>query len=327
MAVQTKPCNLERPPNFNIYLLGRRITCMTVPAIIEAIHVACVEGMKLTVANYNVHSFNLSMQMPWFYNFLQGAEITHCDSVGILKAIQYLGLKLPLQYRASYSLLMPQLLEHCDRYGFSVFLLGAKPECSKAAIAQLRQRYPNIRVDGHHGYFDMKDPQQNTRVVQQINRAKPNVLVVGMGMPIQENWIRQNRHQLDTNVIMPGGAIIDRLSGKVPDCPELLSNLGLEWLYRLCREPKRLAARYLLGNTAFVFHIALAKAFSHSIKVEWMHPITRARKPAHSDSSEGDPKDAKRLESYLLETGMIDQTEVKSVLSEPDKAGMRLREV
>lgn len=272
----------DQLPSFNVYLLGRRITCMTVPTIIDTIHAACNQGRKLTVANYNVHSFNLSMQVPWFYNFLQNAEIAHCDSVGILKAIQYMGLKLPLQYRASYSLLMPKLLAHCDRHQFSIFLLGAKPDILKAALDQLREQYPNIRVDGHHGYFDMNNSQQNDNVIAQINRAKPNILVVGMGMPVQEDWIRRNRDRLAVNVIMPGGAVIDRLAGVVPDCPRILSNLGLEWFYRLLREPKRLAARYLLGNPAFLLHVALAKAFSFSLQVQKTSPLSYLNKNSRS---------------------------------------------
>lgn len=257
-------------PSLNVHLLGRRITLMTVSAIVDAIHTACVKGTKLTVANFNVHSFNLSMQIPWFYNFLQSSEIAHCDSIGILKAIHWMGLKLPLDYRASYSLLMPQLLAHCNQQGFSVFLLGAKPERLNAAIAHIQDKYPNIEVKGHHGYFDLESPQQNDEVVKQINQAKSKILVVGMGMPIQENWIRLNRDRLNVNVIMPGGAIIDRLAGTIPDCPTFLSNMGLEWLYRLSREPKRLGTRYLIGNPAFLLHIVLAKTYSHSLQVQPM---------------------------------------------------------
>lgn len=274
----------DKLPSFNVYLLGRRITCMTVPTIIDTIHAACVQGWKMTVANYNVHSFNLSMQVPWFYNFLQNAEIAHCDSVGILKAIQYMGLKLPLQYRASYSLLMPKLLTHCNEHQFSIFLLGAKPNVLDTAVARLQEQYANIRVDGHHGYFDIDDPWQNDKIVAQINQAKPNILVVGMGMPVQEDWIRRNLDRLDINVIMPGGAVIDRMAGVVPDCPSILSNLGLEWLYRLFREPKRLAARYLLGNPAFVLHIALAKAYSLSLKVQKINPLSYLSKTAKSNT-------------------------------------------
>jgi N-acetylglucosaminyldiphosphoundecaprenol N-acetyl-beta-D-mannosaminyltransferase len=274
-------------PMLSLTLLGRRITFMTVTDIVNNIHTACVEKKKIAIANYNVHGFNLSMQIPWFYNFLQSSEIAHCDSIGILKATEWMGLKLPLDYRASYTLLMPKLLEHCDRHGFSVFLLGAKPEYSDAAIERLQAQYPNIVVTGHHGYFDMQDPDDNDEVVKQINEAKPNILIVGMGMPIQEKWIHVNRDRLDTNVMMLGGAAIDRLAGAVPDCPALLSNIGLEWLYRLCREPKRLANRYLIGNLAFLLHIALAKSYAPALEVQLIDSIDNLENHLIKESFQG----------------------------------------
>jgi len=255
-------------PILYVNLLGRRITFMTVSDIIDTINTACVKKKKIVIANYNVHSFNLSMQIPWFYSFLQNSEVAHCDSVGILKATKWMGLELPLQYRASYTLLMPKLLEHCSQQELSIFLLGAKSEHSDAAIERLQAQHPTLVVKGHHGYFDMQDTDRNNEVIQQINQAKTKILIVGMGMPIQENWIRINRERIDANIIMAGGAVIDRLAGAVPDCPAFLSNIGLEWLYRLCREPKRLATRYLIGNLAFILHIILAKSYSSSLEVE-----------------------------------------------------------
>lgn len=305
MIGQTKLDHLDSSPSLSVYLLGRRITLMTVSAIVDAIHTACAEGIKLTIANYNVHSFNLSMQLPWFHNFLQSAEIAHCDSVGILKAIDFMGLKLPLEYRASYSLLMPRLLAHCHQQNFSVFLLGAKPECLNAAIAQVQRQYPNLEISGHHGYFDIHDPYENNQVVRQINQAKPKILVVGMGMPIQEDWIRLNRDQLDVNVIMMGGAVIDRLAGVVPACPAFLSDLGLEWLYRLWREPKRLATRYLLGNPAFMFHIALAKAYSFSLRVQPMEPVNRSKRLSSNQELESVSSELKRPENQLVDADSV----------------------
>lgn len=296
-VVPTESYKPLRLPSLTVNLLGRRITLMTVSAIVDAIHTACIEGTKLTVANFNVHSFNLSMQIPWFYNFLQSSEIAHCDSAGILKAIHWMGLKLPLQYRASYSLLMPELLAHCDRHGFSVFLLGAKPECLNTAIARLQNQYPNIDIKGHHGYFDLENTQQNSEVVEQINQAKSKILVVGMGMPIQENWIRLNRDRLNVNVIMPGGAIIDRFAGNVPDCPVFLSNMGLEWLYRLFREPRRLGMRYLIGNPAFLLHIVLAKSYSPALQVQPMELSSNCKMQSSEKSSEGEKFGLNHLET------------------------------
>lgn len=258
----------EKVTALSVYLLGRRIDCMNIPSIVEAVRKACIEGKQIVLANYNIHGFNLSLQFPWFHQFLQSADITNCDGMGILKAIAFMGLDLPLDYRVSYTLLMPKILESCDSNEFSVFLLGGKSENLQAAIDNLKQKYPNVRFAGHHGYFDKEDPHCNQAAVEQINQFKPNILIVGMGMPIQEYWVQQHRHKLQVNTIMLGGAIIDRMAGIVPDCPNFISNSGFEWLYRLMREPKRLAARYLLGNSAFALQIALAIFNNSLLRVE-----------------------------------------------------------
>ncbi len=324
---------VEELPSLNVYLLERRISCMTVSAIVDAIYTASVEGKKITVANYNVHSFNLSMQLPWYYHFLQSAEITHCDSIGILKAIRWMGLNLPRNYRASYTLLMPKVLEKCNEHGFSVFLLGSKPENLEAALTRLSQQYPNINFFGHHGYFDKEDPKQNQAVIQQINQTKPHVLVVGMGMPIQEDWIQKHRNSLHINAIMLGGAIIDRLAGIVPDCPSFIADKGLEWLYRFCREPKRLAARYLLGNPAFVLHIALAKFYASPLRVQAIQPNELTSNLSSTSSTQTQDLPAtiysriKQIADYFIEANLLTKAQVETVLSEQKLTGMLLGEV
>ena len=258
----------EKVTALSVYLLGRRIDCMNIPSIVEAIRKACIEGKQITVAHYNIHGFNLSMQFPWYYQFLQSAEITNCDGMGILKAISFMGLDLPVDYRVSYSLLMPKILENCNQNEFSVFLLGGKPQILQDAINNLQLQYPKASFAGHHGYFDKEDPEANEALVEQINQFQPNILIVGMGMPIQEYWVQKYRHKLKANTIMVGGAIIDRMAGMVSDCPRFISDSGFEWLYRLVREPKRLAARYLLGNSAFALQIMLATFNKSLLRVE-----------------------------------------------------------
>lgn len=261
----------DKLPDIEIYLVNRRITLMTIPSIIQKIHKSCIKKSKIIVASYNVHSFNFSMQIPWFYNFQQAADIARCDGSGIIKALEYLGLNLPQEYRAPGTYLMPQLIEYSAQHNLSLFLLGSKPEYLQQAIVKIRSQYPGLAITGHHGYFNKEDSEQNKEIVQKINLAKPNILLVGMGMPIQENWIRLHNHQLEVNAILPCGAVIDRLAGFVSNCPVLLSNFGLEWLYRLLREPNRLASRYLLGNPAFAFQVALAQNFHRdSLKVKYI---------------------------------------------------------
>jgi N-acetylglucosaminyldiphosphoundecaprenol N-acetyl-beta-D-mannosaminyltransferase len=276
-------------PNVTTYLLGRRITCMTVPAIVSAIDQACQNQRQLTIANYNVHCFNLSVHLRWFNDFLQNADIAHCDGRGILEALRFIGYNnLSREYRASYTELMPSLLEHCNTNGYGVFLLGGKPKTLEMAIANIRAPYPNIHVDGHHGYFSFKNFRENQEVVAQINRSQSNVLIVGMGLPLQERWIQLYQQHLNVNAILPGGAVIDRLAGIVPDCPRLLSNSGLEWLFRLVREPRRLFVRYLLGIPAFGLQVALAKYLNLHSESEQLKEIA----PAHGNYGYSNPGSA-----------------------------------
>ncbi len=254
-------------PKINVSLLGRQISFMTISAILEEIKAACHSQRKLVIASCNVHSFNLSLHLPWFYDFMRNADIVRCDGLGIIKAIGCFGLNLPLEYRASGTELVPKLIEYGNDLGLSFFLLGSKPEHLQSALQNLGQTFPALSVVGHHGYFDKEDPEQNAEVVRQINQAQPNILIVGMGMPIQERWICQNMEALDVNVIIPCGAVIDRLAEVVSDCPVWISNMGLEWLYRLLREPKRLSKRYLAGNLAFALQLILATAYSRPLKV------------------------------------------------------------
>ncbi len=247
-------------PAYNAYLLGRKITCITTSGLLSSIHDACKKRQKITVANYNIHTFNMSVQFPWFLNFLQTAEIAHCDGLGVVYALRFMGYAVPQEYRVSYSILMPELLDYCDNSRRSIYLLGTKSEYLDAAISNLRKQYPNAEINGHHGYFEVDNEESSMKVVDDINRCKPNILIVGMGMPIQEYWVQRYRDRLDVNAILVGGAVIDRMAGVVPECPEFLSNNGLEWLFRLAREPRRLMTRYLIGNPAFLLQIVFAKS-------------------------------------------------------------------
>jgi N-acetylglucosaminyldiphosphoundecaprenol N-acetyl-beta-D-mannosaminyltransferase len=266
----------ENFPNLEVHLLNRRITCMTIPGVLEAILRSCKENRKIIMSYYNVNSFNQSMLLPWFYEFQQHTNIALCDSMGILGTIRSMGLKLPKDYRVSHTLLMPKLLEMADRHSLSVFLLGSQQENLQAALQRQKEYYPNIHFMGHHGYFSPEDKDQNAAVIDHINDAKPKILIVGMGSPIQEKWLHLNQKELNANTIIAGGAVIDRLAGIVPDCPTLLSDMSLEWLYRFYREPSRMANRYLLGNPAFLLLIMLAKSSMHSADLLKFQPLSIA---------------------------------------------------
>ena len=115
-------------------------------------------------------------------------------------------------------------------------------------------------IGTHHGYFN-KTPghPQNEAVIKSINAAKPDILLIGFGMPIQEKWIMENYDRLDVKVFMPVGAAFDYVSGNVRRAPRWMTDHGLEWLGRLIIEPRRLWKRYIIGIPLFFYRVLLQK--------------------------------------------------------------------
>lgn len=302
---------------------------MTRPEILANINRACEQNRRITVANYNTHAFNLSMQLPWFYSFLQQSELVHCDGAGILRGLRWLGLDIDREYRVSYTELMPELLAQCNREQRRVFLLGAKPSYLNAALERLGEQYPNALFLGQDGYFDRNNLAVNDAIVAAINEFKPHILIVGMGMPIQESWVQRYRDRLQVNAILVGGAVIDRLAGVVEDCPQWIADREWEWLYRLFREPKRLASRYLLGNPAFLLQVGLAKfattTANQLFSVNQINPADLFANAAYLDPDMAQTHDRPQLlGQYLIEAGLVTQAQVDAALVEQESSGVRL---
>lgn len=314
-------------PNLRITMLGRTITCVTISEILAAIALSYQQKKCIVIANYNIHAFNLSFQLPWFHQFLEESEIVHCDGFGIIKALRYLGLAVEDEYRVSYTDLMPALLEQCNQHAWTVFLLGTKPENIEAAIERLSQTYPKSKFLGHHGYFNKNSRESNEQIIQMINDAHPQILIVGMGMPVQEEWVKYHKDQLQVNAVLVGGAVIDRLAGAVTDCPEYLSKNGLEWVYRLFKEPQRLAARYLVGNPAFALQVLLAKfqqGTQTTKKAVWSHSISLQELLAEALPITKSEIPKKRIGEYLVELNLITEADLESALEEQLQTGQRI---
>jgi len=166
-----------------------------------------------------------------------------------------LGYNIP--QRITYADWMWQLAEFAESHGFTLFFLGARPGVADKAAARLKERFPNLRIVGtRHGYFD-KDAgsPENEAVIRKINAAKPNILIVGFGMPLQECWLMENWDRIEANVALTGGAVFDYVSGELPRGPRWMTDHGLEWLARLIIEPRRLWKRYLIGNPLFLWRV------------------------------------------------------------------------
>jgi N-acetylglucosaminyldiphosphoundecaprenol N-acetyl-beta-D-mannosaminyltransferase len=128
---------------------------------------------------------------------------------------------------------------------------------AEKAATRLKERFPDLDIAGaHHGYFDKTAGSlKNEAVIQEINAVRPNILIVGFGMPLQERWLMENWNCIEANVAIVAGAVFDYVSGELHRGPRWLTDHGLEWLARLIIEPRRLWRRYLIGNPLFLARV------------------------------------------------------------------------
>jgi N-acetylglucosaminyldiphosphoundecaprenol N-acetyl-beta-D-mannosaminyltransferase len=161
-------------------------------------------------------------------------------------------LRRPLPERVAGSDLVPCLFAStcCP---LKVFLLGAAPGVAQSAAARIERRWRNVQVVGWHsppiGFEN--DDAENERILASIAAVAPDLVIVGLGAPKQELWVHQNRHRLNSKVAVCAGATIDFLAGHRRRSPVWMRRAGLEWLHRVCSEPRRLATRYARDAWAF----------------------------------------------------------------------------
>ena len=247
MEVQTLP----HLPCVN--LLGVTIDPLPLQDLLGRMEQALRENQRLLIANVNTHALNLAAEHPDFRTLLNRADIVFCDGIGVRLGAWLTGQRLPHRYTPPDWI--DELCRRCRDGGHSLFFLGAKPGVAERAARILAARWPGLTIAGaQHGYFD-KTPgsAENDQMVAQINAARPQVLLVGFGMPLQEEWLDANWSGLDVNVALTVGALFDYVAGEVPRPPRWMTDHGLEWLGRLLIEPGRLWRRYLVGNPLFLW--------------------------------------------------------------------------
>ena len=145
--------------------------------------------------------------------------------------------------------LFDALLALAARKAYSVYLLGAQPGVAEEAARKVAALHPGLTIAGvHHGYFDPED----VTVVEAVHRAHPDMLFVGMPSPRKEYWVSENLDRLGVSFTLGVGGTFDVVAGVTSRAPMWMQRAGLEWVYRLYQEPRRMWKRYLVGNTRFV---------------------------------------------------------------------------
>ncbi|MDR3376737.1 MAG: WecB/TagA/CpsF family glycosyltransferase [Ancalomicrobiaceae bacterium] len=174
------------------------------------------------------------------------ANAVHADGMPLVFASKLLTSR-PLPERVATTDLIHDVMAIAPRFGLRSFLLGGTEDVNAAAVANLRQLYPDVpEIAGRHGYFD---DGEEASIVEAVNSFAPDILWVGLGVPKEQEFALRNLHRLcNVGVIKTSGGLFDFLSGRRPRAPKFLQKIGMEWMWRATLEPKRLGMRYLETN-------------------------------------------------------------------------------
>jgi N-acetylglucosaminyldiphosphoundecaprenol N-acetyl-beta-D-mannosaminyltransferase len=200
------------------------------------------------ISYVNAHVHNLARANNALRSTLRNTSLCYADGASVVWACRRFGANIPPRLTAADFL--PNVLRSLTEADRRVFFLAGAPNIANRAIASLQESVPNFSPAGiHHGYFA---EDESSQVVAEINAARPDVLIVGMGTPRQELWVDAYRDTLQVPVVWTVGALLDYFAGTEKRCPRWMGDNGLEWLYRLMMHPRRMASRYLIGNPQFV---------------------------------------------------------------------------
>jgi N-acetylglucosaminyldiphosphoundecaprenol N-acetyl-beta-D-mannosaminyltransferase len=204
----------------------------------------------------NVDFLVQSLRDVELHRILTDAHLVLCDGMPLVWASRILGNPLP--ERVAGSDLVPLLIQTAVEKQYRLFFLGGSPESTSQAVANLQTKHPNVVIAGHYSppiasLFEM----DHAEICRRIREAKPDLLFVSFGCPKQEKWIAMHYRDLGVPVAVGVGATIDFLAGKVLRAPRWMRATGLEWVFRLVQEPRRLFKRYMLGLWVFTWAIAL----------------------------------------------------------------------
>jgi len=263
MSLTSPPAIRPVPPLASQEVLGVPLALTDYMRTLDWIDAAVAAGQHAYVCVAAVHTVMESQDDPGLRAAVLASDFTVPDGQPLVWAMNLLGHNL--SSRVYGPDLLERACERAARTGQTFFLYGGR----EAALATLRdelpRRYPGLRVVGARpGPFRELEPAEAAAIAAELNAAEPDVIWVGLGVPLQEKWMAAMRERLDAPVLVGVGAAFDFHAGLKRQAPDSLQRLGLEWAFRLVQEPRRLWRRYLRYNPRFV--IGFARQYARHLR-------------------------------------------------------------
>lgn len=212
---------------------------------------------KLLINTINAHSYNTALKDKLFAEALTKGDVLIPDGVSIVKACKWLNAKSqPKERIAGWDLFVFEM-EKLNRKGGKCFFMGSSEKVLNLIKKRAAVDYPNIIVETYSPPYKPEfSKEENDAIIDAINKANPDLLWIGMTAPKQEKWTYSHWNELNIHChVGTIGAVFDFFAGTVARAPMWWQEHGLEWAYRLLKEPKRMWRRYIIGNTLFLWNI------------------------------------------------------------------------
>jgi N-acetylglucosaminyldiphosphoundecaprenol N-acetyl-beta-D-mannosaminyltransferase len=228
---------------------GVRVHNLSEDEAVDAIARLIDEGSPHYAAVVNAAKIVAASKDHALKRALLEADLVTADGMSVVWASRLLGK--PLKERVTGIELFKRLVRLASERGWAVYFLGARDESVRGVVARFTSEYAALRVAGYHdGYFDVSE---SASIAEAIKQSSSDLLFVAMGSPAQEYWIRSNLEATGVRFALGVGGSFDHVTGLARRAPGWMQRSGLEWLYRLIREPRRLWRRYLVGNSTFLW--------------------------------------------------------------------------
>jgi N-acetylglucosaminyldiphosphoundecaprenol N-acetyl-beta-D-mannosaminyltransferase len=231
-----------------IRVLNGRFDSLTLPQTVDAVFQLLQAEQRGWLCTVNVAILMMMRSDARLQNFVDHAELSVADGQPIVWFSPFFGKQLP--ERVTGVDLIEAICSRASINGKKVFLLGATDDVASSAAQQLRSRHPGLNVEWGNGYFSNMEASARA---DQIRASGADILFVAMGVPRQEHFIEDHWDRLGVGMAIGVGGSLDVLSGLRRRAPAWVQQIGMEWLFRLAQEPRRLFARYAITNSQFLW--------------------------------------------------------------------------
>ncbi|PKG56616.1 glycosyl transferase [Shewanella sp. GutDb-MelDb] len=286
-----------------ISVFGIALDNWTMTDLLSDLQQQCQSDTPSVMKQYsfvNADCLNISMKNEAYRQCLQQSGRVFADGMGVRLACLTKGHALKDNLNGTD--MFPRLCQLAAEQQLSIFLLGGADGVAIDAASNMQKIYPDLKIAGtHSGYFNMsnkhadntnnKEPNngENKAVVDCINQSQADILLVAMGAPLQEKWLKENKHQLNCHVGIGVGGLFDFYSNRIKRAPLWLRQMGMEWTYRLLQEPSRMWQRYIIGNPRF-----LRRVWNENRQLRKMQPTQSQKVKAKTNTHYTPNFDAKR---------------------------------